>query len=219
MSCGDKQVMALSVGDILEVSLEGANQLQAVYNVWQYRVTTLTGAPLASDWGQAWWDEVKTNMRAIMVNTPNFFWNTVKVRDITDPLGIYGEYIIPAGEKSGTRSSAGLTEPTPSFLGMGVRLSVATRATRPGQKRFSFLMEEDVQGQVLTAPYVALVNTLMTQMTADLTLAAPAASCVLTPVVVSKGATGLAVAEQDIVGFGLKGVVTSQVSRKLGRGI
>jgi len=211
--------MAIGSGSLIEVtcvqSFLGGN---AVYNVFQYEVQGEIGSPSASEWAAAWWNYVKTDYRAIAPTISSPF-RSVRVRELDSATGEYGEHAIPAAEQSGTRTPAG-TDWMPMFVGVGVRLTVATRATRPGQKRFSYVMEGDSDGTYVAASYTVPLNALMVKLANSMTLGTPAVGSQIKPVVVRKNpATGLPIAHQDVTGFIINGQFVSQVSRRPGRGI
>ena len=102
--------------------------------------------------GEAYWNDVKTALRAtVPANSAIGGFRSIFVSE-PGPNGAYGEFPIPTAEQVGTRSTAGLGDQMPPFVAVGVRLTVATRATRPGQKRFAFVNEVDSVNGVLQAP-------------------------------------------------------------------
>lgn len=210
--------MSIQLGALLEISLSGEVFSNMVANVWQYEVTNTMVSITAEQVAEAWWNHVKTNYRAVPTSTYTGIFRKVLVRELNAPTGAYGTYGIPLAERTGTRSPGSSSDILPLFNAVGVRLNVGSRATRPGQKRFAGLNEDDQTSGGLTTAVVSAVNTLMTQMIASMTLGAPAATMVLKPVVVRKDVTGTVVAHQAITSFSVNTNVTSQVSRKLGRG-
>src|SRR5664279_3094651 len=113
----------------------------------------------AAQAAQAWWNDVKTAWRAIVPNSSDALFDSVFFEEVGGGLQ-YGEYAIPAGEVFGTRVATGLGDFMPAYVAVGCRLSVTTRATRPGQKRFPFAMEGDNVNGVVQAPFLALIETL-----------------------------------------------------------
>jgi hypothetical protein len=178
-------------------------------------IATATPAAL----GEAWWNHVKTAWRALATpNVSNAQFMSVLVREVGGGLA-YGEYAIPPGEQQGTRPLTGLGETLPSFMSAGVRLTVSSGVTRPGQMRVPFVTEGDVAGQALSAGFITLVNTLADLYDAPNTLGAPTATGVITPNVVRYGANNdLIAASQPIVGHVTNPNVTTQVSRRIGHG-
>jgi hypothetical protein len=210
--------MAISVGALLEVSVSGEVFSNAIYNVWQYEVTTSVPTITAEQVAEAWWANVKTNYRAVPTSTYTGLFRLVRVRELNAPTGAFGAYGIPIAERGGTRSPGSSSDILPIFNAAAVRMNVGTRVTRPGQKRFCGLNEDDqTNGQLQTAA-VSAVNTLMTQMIASMTLGAPAATMTLKPIICRKDVTGAVVASQPVTSFTVNTFVSSQVSRKIGRG-
>lgn len=210
--------MAIGLGGLVEISNRGTINGQQVMNVWQYRVGAFPGTVTAAQLGEAWWNHVKTTLRAIPTTTAATAFQSVIVRDLSSLTGDYGEYAVPSGERAGTRAAGSEPSPLPVFNAAGVRLVVATRETRPGQKRFAGLTETDNDnGQLQTAALAAL-NAHFAVAVPNMTLGAPAALVVLKSVVVRKGPDGLPVSSQDVVGYVINPYMTSQVSRKIGRG-
>lgn len=169
--------------------------------------------------GEAWWNDVKTAWRALApISDPNVRFISVLVEEF-DGSGGLGEFAIPSSEQLGTRSLSAGYDLMPSYCALGCRLTVPTRTTRPGQKRFPFLVETDVSLNVIGAAYLALANTLAGKYSATITLGAPVALGTLTPKICSRDpADGHIVASQDVSGFVLNSFITSQVSRRYGHG-
>lgn len=211
--------MAFNVGDIVEISISGDWQAQRWFNIWQYEVSVVAGSDTAADIGEAWWNHVKTTYRALAATIITQAFLNVSVKTLESLVGDYGNFPIPAGERVGTRASGGLGDYLPSFSGAGVRLAVATRLTRPGQKRFPFLMDLDSDANALGSAFNALLVTHMNVMDSTMVLGAPAALATLNPVVVSKFPNGLQEVWQPVTGYAVNPNITSQVSRKVGNGI
>lgn len=211
--------MGFSNGDRVEISIRGTWLDQAWFNVWQYRVGAAVALVTAEQLGEAWWNHVKTTYRAIAPDTVTTCFQSVLVKSLESPTGDYGEYSIPFAEADGTRSPSGIGDPLPSYTGIGVRLSVGTRATRPGQKRLTFLYEADQSANVLAAGITAAAVALMDVMIVEMVLGSPAATMTLQPVVVRKDVAGMATVDQDITSYAINPYISSQISRKRGHGI
>ena len=211
--------MAITEGNILEIAVKQASFSQTIMNVFNYEVTgTFTGIS-AGAVGNAWWQAVKASYRGIIASPYANYFQEVSVRVIDTPTGDYGVYSVPSGEKDGTRSYAG-TDYQPTFLAVGARLTVDTRVTRPGQKRFGGLMEGDVSNSVLAGAVITAVEGFLdVACVGTLTLGSPALGMDLLPVVVRKNPDGTPNTYQAITGRVVNNYVTSQVSRKLGRGV
>ena len=169
--------------------------------------------------GAAWWANVMTEWRALIIDDETqFTFDSVVVEELNGSLGL-GEFAIPIGERSGTRDGTGYGGLMPPYCAVGVRLTVATRATRPGQKRFPGLTEADVDGNIVGAEFLGLVEDLTVHYDQNITLGAPVALGTLTPKIVHFPTVNKpAYAEQDVQGHVINPNITSQVSRRYGHG-
>lgn len=210
--------MAIGVNSLVEISNRGTVSGQQVMNVWQYQVTSNPGPVTAGQLGEAWWNHMKTTLRAIPTTNASTMFQSILVRELDSLTGAYGEYAVPSGERAGTRSPGSESSPLPNFNAAGVRLVVAERTTRPGQKRFAGLSETDNDTGQLQTALLAALNAHFAVAIVPATLGAPAALTVLAPVVVRKDADGLPVVFQEVEGYVINPYMTSQVSRKIGRG-
>lgn len=215
--------MALTGGDVVRITLFQKFNAQDVLNTMFYRVegpAVLSGAQVA----EGWWNDVKATWRAVAPNLSHFSFERVLAEEIEGDLE-YGEYLIPVGERNGTRVGA-VGDTLPSFTAVGVKWSVATRQTRPGSKRFVPITEGDVNNNSqLSAELLALFNTLNVMLTANIEIGVLDAfdmvpivyGPVLAPSVRDPDGRP-AVVLNDITGFLINPYVTSQVSRKIGHG-
>lgn len=210
--------MAIAVNSIIEFSLNMDHLGSRLMNVYTYKVAVLPGAVSAVAYGEAWWNHVKTAYRALSQSAAGPVFTSVLVRDLSDSAGELAEYSIPTADRTGTRATTAAPEALPNLNAVGMRLTVGTRVTRPGQKRIPFLTEADIAGDAVSATYVGLVQTLGGVVSARAILGAPAAGVAIDPVIVSRDATGAVTADQVVIGYNVNPYVTSQVSRKRGRG-
>lgn len=210
----------VNAGDHIQISLDMTSAGERVTNVWNFRVVAAPATPGAGQVAQAWWQEVRDQYRALALPTSGFTFDKVRIEQSNSNVGYFAEYLIPLNERDGTRSPAPANGvPLASFIAVGARLSVGSRATRPGQKRFAFLTEGDVSTQRVDNAFIILVNNLLNQIVPDMTLNAPAAATALVPEVYGKGSTNPPLfTYQDVTGFLVNPNVTSQNSRKVGRG-
>lgn len=210
--------MAYGIGSLLQISVIGDSFGSAVYNVHTYRAEVVPSPVSGGALAEAWWNDIKTAYRgAFPVSMSNYF-RKVLVSQVDDPAGIFGEYAIPTGERGGTRVTGAPDSPQPPFVAAGIRLTVATRTTRPGQKRVCCLNEADTDYNGLQAGVTTALNALATKMATPCVLGAPALGQTLNPVVIRRDATGAPTAWQYVTGYLVNPVPTSQVSRKTGRG-
>lgn len=218
MEYGDKQDMGVVNGHIYEVSLKMSSGAGNAYNVFQYSVVVPSEGTDGDQLAQAWWNHVKGVYRALVSAGMTNYFRSVVAKDLSDPTGLFGEYGIPVNERSGTRTGTIQAEEAPAFCAVGIRLNVASRVTRPGQKRLGGLVEDDLYGQSVGSVFMGLAAAWADVLTADLVLGAPAALVTLRPAVVRRNAMGAVVADQPVTGYFINPNVTSQVSRKIGRG-
>lgn len=210
--------MAITIDSLVEVSLIQQTFAGQVYNVFGYEVTSGIGEVEGVSVGEAWWNYVKDEYRAMVRPTEAWLFSSVVVREMNNPTGVLAEWSIPTGEQQGSRTGVGTSEFLPPFNAAGFKMTVGSRATRPGQKRIGGLLEVDAVAWSLDATYKALLVTLAEELCTTLTLAAPAATWNLTPNIFRKDATGAVTAHQAVTGYVINNNVTSQVSRKLGLG-
>lgn len=204
----------------LEIILRYTHYGQRMQTVRTYRPTGaafLTASP--SGVGEAWWNDVKAAWRGVCGAGYGNVFDSVFVREIGGGLA-YGEYAIPAGERAGTRASGALGDGMPSYVAVGCKLTVGTGVTRPGQMRIPFLADADTLGNDVASGFLTLCQTLAAKYSSTITLGAPVATGTLTPNVLrySKTVPPTVIASQDIGGYLLNSRVTSQVSRRSGRG-
>lgn len=210
--------MAIIPNSLIEVVLVQSQYNQQVLNVFQYLVADDPALPSAVQIAEAWWNDIKTTYRALIAVGFGDAAFSVKLRELNNLAGDYGEYDIPLAERVGTRANPAQAEGLPSFNAAATRWVVGTRATRPGQKRTAFLMEGDNSSGGLQASYKTPLSAFMTHMTSFLTLGAPAALTRLQPIICRKDASGFVVAHQDVTGFIIANQISSQNTRKIGRG-
>lgn len=213
-----QDIMAIVTGSLCEITLNMLRLSQQVNMVFQYRVIASPLTPSAVVIAETWWNHVKTVTRALAANNAENAFKTVRIRELDNSVGDYAEYDIPLAEQTGTRTGT-LGDAMPPYVAVGIRLVVGTRATRPGQKRIPFVQEGDNVGGVLGASLQALVVTWANLMTTNMVLGAPAAGTELDPIVTRKDANGFVIADQPVTGYLINSNLTTQNSRKYGRGI
>lgn len=206
--------------DLLKVSVRGrylGQQVQVIQSFACGGAGLLTAS--CENVGEAFWNYVKASWRGMHAATVDDLTQSVFVEEVGGSLG-FGEYAIPTAEQQGTRDSTGLVHLMPPFVGVGVRLTVATRVTRPGQKRLWGVWEGDNVGGGLGAGLLALTEALMDDWTLPIGLSAPADIVQLNAQVVTYDrVTGAPGARQMVAGYLVNPNLTTQNSRKLGRGI
>jgi len=210
-------LMAIVDGSLIEVQMNMLNLGQVNLNVWQYRIVDHIGTVTMVQLLEGWWNHVKATYRAIAPASYGNSFVSVRGRELNNPSGDYAEFDVPTAERVGTRAGAS-GDIMPPFAAVAARLVVGSRVTRPGQKRFPFMLEGDQANGVLVAGIVTAHTTLLAVMIAPMTLGAPAALEQLQPIVVKKDTNGFVTANQDISGYLVNPNVSSQNTRKFGRG-
>jgi len=203
----------------IQVRME--NQGQQCLNIWLYQIAGVLGGASLINILEAYWNHVSAGYRGLADSTNvGFRFLSVYGADAEDDLGEVAEYPVPGAQQYGTRSVAvGSREPAPSFLAAGVRLAVATRSTRPGQKRLPFLLRDDLNGQSVQDNYKTAATALLDLAVGELVLGAPALGVTLTTQVRGIGSSEPAVVSfQDVIGYAINPNATSQNSRKIGNG-
>lgn len=210
--------MAFSVDDIVRITLLMNDGFSDIMNVWDYQIMTVPPPTVqASHIAEAWWQHVKTAYRAAVVSTFGPVFRQVNAKSMMSATGDYGDFAIPLAEQPGTRTGTG--DALPQFAAAAVKMVVPSRLTRPGQKRFGFLFETDNVGGVLQSTAITVVSAVMNAMLPDIVLGAPAATVQLNPVVLRVNAAGLADIFQPWNGYIVSPLVSTQNSRKRGRGM
>jgi len=168
---------------------------------------------------EAYWNDIKTAMRALTSTSSAVgTFDSILGEEIGGGLS-FAEFSIPSGERVGTRAAGDDGEWVSGIMALGMRQTVATRFTRPGQKRFPWLRESDITGNELTTATITLYTPAVEKWALPITLGAPVATGVMTPMIVHEPTVAAPVrATQNVTGYVINTDVTSQVSRKKGRG-
>lgn len=203
----------------LKIAIRGRFLSQQVEVVQWYRPTGaafLTASPEGV--GEAFWNDIKTVWRGLFIESVALLTEVIFVAEPGD-TGAYGEFPIPSGEQQGTRVISSPGSFMPPYTAIGVRLTVGTRTTRPGQKRFWGMTEADNGDGLAGSNLVAATEAAAAKFSSVITLGAPVATGTLTPEIVRINRdTGAIVAAQDVTGFLVNPELTTQNSRKFGRG-
>lgn len=211
--------MAIGAGSLIEVTIGGSIHGQTWMNVHTYRVVGEIGDVSPAAWGEAIWNDLKGSLRPLVSSAHLSAFQWARVREMDSLTGEYGEFPIPPAEwpGTGTASAGGVAPP---FVAAGIRLTVSTRVTRPGQKRIPGASEGDMNSAAWESAYLTKLNTHGFALSTPSTLGAPALGSEVQPVVVSRDpASGLPTAHQNVTGYLSNPYITSQNTRKVGRGI
>lgn len=209
--------MALVADGVYQITVHGSVLGEQVANVWYAQ---LSGSPAPGDnetmLGEAWWNHVKAEYRNVATTAYPTAFLSVAVEQCGTGVRGFGVYSIPPGERPGLRTVPAAEQPQtmPSFSAAGMRLNVGTRLTRPGQKRFWGLAEQDNNAGTLQSSAVTALVALGNRMMGTLTLGAPLALMTLFHVIRKSAPLDHVNVVQPITTFSLPTTVRSQVSRR-----
>lgn len=167
---------------------------------------------------EAYWNDLQPTLVPLLPSNPAVgTFDSLLGEEVGGGFG-FAEYPIPPAEQIGSRSGLTLDGVPASFNAFGIRLSVGTRVTRPGQKRFPWMAENDIDANQLDPTFITLVTPLAEHFSQVVTLGAPVALGTMTPSVGGTDVLGIPTVFQRVTGYLINPNVTSQVSRKVGRG-
>lgn len=211
--------MDIVAGHVYRWTLKQAASGSVMYNVLDTECTGTFGDIDMADVALAYWNDIKTAWRGLYPTDAGNVFTALAWADLSDPTGAFGEFAIPIGERTGTRAPTAQPQYLSSLVACGVRLTVGSRLTRPGQKRLYGITEGDVDGNYFTAGYQAAAAVIGAKIVAGSILGAPAIGVQLEPVVVRLDETGALDVWQPVTGYLVNPIITSQRSRRLGHGI
>lgn len=172
----------------------------------------------AAQVAQAWWNDVSGVIRAMAPDDVAISrFTSVICRNLVSG-GELGEYAIPLDQQAGTRGALPIDRYIPAFNAGGIRLTVGDTSTRPGQKRFPWILDTDVDANALGPAYATLLEAVGAHIDQPLTLGSPVVAGVLQPIVGGTVVGDFPTVYQDVIGHVTNADVTSQISRKKGRG-
>lgn len=206
-------------GHIYQWTLMQAIAGSAVQNVWSTMCDGTFGSVDMAAVAEAYWAHISSEFRGLYLALLGDVFVGLKYEDQTDQTGAFGEYAITGASRVGTRTIGVATDPAANFLACGLRLTVGTRATRPGQKRLFGLTEYDIGTNTIVGPYLTAAAAVGQVLADTATLGIPAAGVELRTVICRTDETGAILAHQDVTGYVVNTVLTSQRSRRLGHGI
>lgn len=210
--------MAFSLSDIVEIQLVGLTSAGEFRNVWHYILSTLPSPTVsAANLGEAWWNAVKPGYRNATAVGFGPVFKTVKVRSMMSATGDAGDYAIPSADQTGVRTTPS-GDQCARFMACGLRLVVGSRLTRHGHKRIFGLYEADVSGDGVQAAFADLALGIAQQQLPSMVLGAPALTQTLIPVVAAFDGTYPVTRFQPWTSVLVDTNVTTQLTRKIGRG-
>lgn len=212
--------MTLIAGAEIHVAFRYTYLGQRCENVQAYVAAglTTTGATM-ENWLEALWNDYKVRLRAFAPNDPAIgTFDSLVGTEIGGGLN-FAEFPIPTLERVGERVVVDGARWLSGLNAGGFRQTVATRLTRPGQKRFPWVLDTQAQNNSLGADYLALLTDVATAFSTPSILGAPVVDANPIPIVVHEpGVRDPVRRTQAITGFVVNPDLTSQVSRKKGHG-
>lgn len=205
--------MALSDGDVIEMTLQQTYLFQTVLNVFHFRVTedvTPVTTTLTAFYA-LWQTNVLPTLKAII--SDQLSYNGAKLKHIlggTDEADV-GHAAIP-GLVSG--------DPMPPFVAWEFKYVRATTTTRHGFKRFAGISENHQTSGLINPAVVTAVNALAVKL-GDIVWSGLAGDNVFTPVILSRfdgGVPRVPPITNDVNAV-VYARITSQNTRKYGRGV
>ena len=143
--------MPIPTGGLYQITVNGSFGTKAFQNVFYFwesgNTPTVSMAALAGDFDT----KVMPDIAAVMSVAATF-----EALEIKDVLGLNPDVLVPTAQVNGSR----VGEQFPSYASMGYTYNGLTTETRKGAKRFSGLSETDVSGNVITAAYRTVCETL-----------------------------------------------------------
>lgn len=163
---------------------------------------------------EAVWQDFKTAYRAIMLdNATNYRFKEVFVEELGGGMGL-GTYPIPAAEQTGLRAIGGSGTPAAVWNSVSAKLVVGGRATRPGGKRFSPILDQDAdEDRNLGATLLSLAEDWAACWSEVRTLGVPVATGTLQPKIVTLTSPLTFATEQDVIGHYINTKETHQTTR------
>lgn len=206
-----------SIGDVYQLVDEQALESQKIVNVYFYRLDTPVVGNVAEMLSTSWIANVLPDVLAIQGDALSH--RSVTVRNLFNESEAYTELISETGGYAGS-------DLLPTFNAVGFRLIGDNAAVRNGQKRFAGVPESAQTNSVVTyAPFLAQLATLAVTLAAGLPIGLDIDA--LIPVIVQRilvgsnyelpSSAGEAVLSEVIDAL-FNVDVTSQTSRKIGRG-
>lgn len=201
-----------TTGDILEIVDRQTTNPDTALNVYHYRLDSgiLTIDP--STIAEFWWNDCNGVIRDLQSEL--LLHIRVTCRNL-DNSADYGEYLIPLDEQAGTNPTSDVQA---RQAAVGVTFRGATPTTRPGSKRICGIPEaQSGEWGELVPAYLSLVDLYASHMASQLNSLTPA--FVLTPVIVGLPNDDRPTrVENEIVAYSINPYITSQNTRKIGRG-
>lgn len=207
--------MAISVGDILQITVVQTYLSQVMNNIFYYEVESVTGTPTYVEVVGGFALDVLNSMNAIQSSAVAN--SRVIIKNLTNGLDIFEVPNTATGDRAGSGN--------PSFTSWGFRLIRSTGLTRHGSKRVGGVLEEDVSGNSPAAGIVSALSEFAGFCASPIAVDGAAGDTTINPVIVGRFPTGdpnageLDLSKINPISDAQFIRVTTQNTRKAGRGI
>lgn len=213
----------MNVGNLIQITAATRFAGNEMRNIFHYEVTAVTGDPALSDVLTTFEADVVPDMANVIVGGAYIY--SLHAENLTDETTIAD--LDMGTDHPGTRAGDAM----PMFNALGIKLIRTNKTTRQGQKRFSPVSETDSTAGVFSAGLVTAAEALGAALVADLEVDDGAGNtATLIPVIYGealperpskRGGTLPArpSAMNPVSGYTVNPLVTSQVTRKPGRGV
>lgn len=213
----------MNVGNLIQITASTRFSGNEIRNVFHYEVTATAGDPALSEVLDAFETDVVPAMANVLVGGAYIY--ALHGENLTDETTIFD---LDMGlDHPGTRAGDAM----PMFNALGIKLIRTTKSTRQGQKRFSPVSETDSTSGVFSSGLITAAEALGDALIAALDVDDGSGNtATLIPVIYGealperpskRGGTLPArdAFKNPIGGYSVNPLVTSQVTRKPGRGV
>lgn len=156
--------MAAILGDLLEFTVRSVQSGEDIYNMYYYRVTSVTG--FTDDGYQPLLDEFRDSVLHVVSNIQSnrLEYRETTLKNLSNGVDFVTE-VYDIGDFTGDRDF----DPLPSFVTYTFRLRRESLATRNGYKRFAGVCEDAVSGNAYVGSSTLTAN-IATALASDLVL-------------------------------------------------
>lgn len=173
----------IAVGDFIEITDVQTLLGQNVLNVYQYRVTALTGEDdtALDDIGSAWWSQNSPLILPLQID--HLEHTEVRVRNLTQPL-YFGSWLTGVAGTGASGSTAG------SYSSYGLVYNRATTAVKSGGKRIAGVPEQAVTDNNIVGSFLTNLQTLADEIDFVVDIDLGANHFTIRPVIIGRNSDG-----------------------------
>lgn len=168
--------MAISLNDILSITMEQTYLSRVMLNVFFYKVFSITGTPTYEEISDAFALAVLDLVNVMQVNTVSNVGITIK--NETNGLDIFEDVNTAVGDVA--------AEGLPAFVAYGYKLVRTNALTRHGSKRFVGIPETWYNNGSLTSAHTTPSANLVNALKSNISVDGAVGDCVIQPVIVGR---------------------------------